>query len=144
MSFAIDVNVLLYATDASSPHSRKAREFLDRCAGGDEVFCLAWPTIMGYLRMSTHPRIYRSPLTPAEAEANVDALVGLPHARVLTEEEGFWAVYRTVTRGVVARANAVPDAHIAAILRQHGIGVIWTNDVDFRRFPFLDVRNPLD
>ena len=40
------------------------------------------------------------------------------------------------------RGNLVPDAHLAALLRQHGIRTLYTNDSDFRRFSFLDVRNP--
>jgi predicted nucleic acid-binding protein len=36
----------------------------------------------------------------------------------------------------------VPDAHLAALLRQHGIRTLYTNDTDFRRFAFLDVRDP--
>ena len=40
------------------------------------------------------------------------------------------------------RGNLVPDAHLAALLRQHGIRTLYTNDSDFRKFSFLDVRNP--
>jgi predicted nucleic acid-binding protein len=74
---------------------------------------------------------------------NVEAFLGLPHVRLLSEEEGFWAVYRQVTAGMAARGNLVPDAHLAAILRQHDLRTLHTNDVDFKRFDFLDVRNPL-
>jgi predicted nucleic acid-binding protein len=38
----------------------------------------------------------------------------------------------------------VPDAHLAAVLRQHGVKVLYTNDVDFKRFSFLTVINPFD
>jgi len=40
------------------------------------------------------------------------------------------------------RGNLVPDAHLAAILRQHGVGALYTNDADFLKFGFLEVRNP--
>jgi hypothetical protein len=40
------------------------------------------------------------------------------------------------------RGNLVPDAHLAALLKQHGIRRLYTNDADFRKFPFLDVRSP--
>jgi len=36
----------------------------------------------------------------------------------------------------------VPDAHLAALLKQHGVRVLYTRDADFRKFPFLDVRDP--
>ena len=36
MSFGIDVDILLYASDESSPLHGKASEFLRQCAGGRE------------------------------------------------------------------------------------------------------------
>ncbi len=144
MSFAVDANVLLYASDAGSPYSRRAAEFLADRAGDREVFCLAWTTIMTYLRIATHHAIFSDPLSPEEAGRNIDALLRLPHVRLLAEEEGFWELYREVTRAVPARGNLVPDAHLAALLRQHGIRTLYTNDSDFRKFKFLDVRNPLE
>ena len=45
---------------------------------------------------------------------------------------------------VSARGNAVPDLHLAALLRQHDVKVLYSADADFRRFAFLEVRNPFD
>jgi len=39
--------------------------------------------------------------------------------------------------------NLVPDAHLAALLRHHGVKRLYTHDRDFLKFPFLDVRDPL-
>ena len=144
MSYAIDVNILLYASDSSSPLSKTARTFLDHCAGGSEVLCLGWPTLSAYLRLATHPAVFASPLSPDEAESNVDSLLSLPHVRVLSEKEGFWDVYRGVTRGLAVRGNDVPDAHLAALLRQHDVPTLYTNDRDFRKYPFLKIVNPLE
>jgi len=144
VSFGIDVNLLLYASDEGSPQHAKASAFLSECARGREVFCLAWLTVMSYLRMSTHPKLFSRPLSQAEAQANVDALLVLPHCRVISEEEGFWEAYRSVTRDVPTKGNLVPDAHLATILSQHGVVTLFTHDRDFRKFTFLDVKDPLD
>jgi hypothetical protein len=142
VSYAIDVNVFLYASDSSSGHNARAREFLAECAAGPEVVCLAWPTLMSYLRLATHPSIFARPLSPDEAMGNLDALLRQPHVRALGEEDGFWSVYREVAGALPTRGNLVPDAHVAAILRQHGVTTLYTNDRDFRRFDFLRVRDP--
>lgn len=142
MSFALDVNVLLYASDSGSECHEAAREFLDGCIDGDDLFYLGWPTLMSYLRMATHPGIFLRPLSQGEAEANVELLVNLPQVRVLSEGEGFWEIYRAVAKEVPARGNLVPDMHLAALLRQHGVKRIYTRDRDFRKFDFLDVRDP--
>ena len=142
MSFSCDVNVLLYASDSSSPAHKAARSFPQEAAAGGDLFCLGWPTVMSYLRIATHRGIFSSPLTPAEALRNVDALAALPHVRLLAEEDGFLDVYREVTGGFPVRGNLVPDAHLATLLRQHGVRTLYTRDADFRKFPFLDVRDP--
>lgn len=143
MSFAIDVNILLYASDADCSNYKRAKSFLDDCIKQDKLFFLAWPTVMGYLRIATHPSIFSQPLTPDEAMANISMLLSLPHIRFLSEEEGFWDVYREMTSEVPTRGNLVPDAHLAAILRQHGVKKLYSHDRDFRKFTFLDVRDPL-
>ena len=143
MSYAIDVNILLYASDSASSHCEKARRFLDGCASGSEVCCLAWPTVMGYLRIATHPSVFSEPLSPEEAMRNVQSLIELSHVRLLGEEEGFWDVYSRVGQGLAVRGNQVPDAHLAAILLHHDVRTLYTNDADFRRFDFLEIRNPL-
>lgn len=143
MSYGIDVNILLYASDAGSPMHEEAAAFLRHCVSGREVFCLAWVSLMSYLRMSTHPAIFERPLAHEEAARNIESLLAVPHCRVLSEEEGFWDRYREVTHDLPVRGNLVPDAHLAALLSQHGVMTLYTHDRDFRRFDFLDVRDPL-
>lgn len=142
MSYSVDVNLLLYASIAASPFHERADEFLKRCRAGGDVFCLAWPTLMSYLRMVTHAAIVSPPLAPAAAMENVESLIRLPHVRLLGELEDFWDVYRDVAANLPVRGKLVPDAHLAALLRQHGVTVLYTNDGDFRKFDFLKVRNP--
>ena len=142
MSAAIDVNVLLFASDTASPLHRRAAEFLQECATGPDILYLAWSTVISYLRISTHPAIFANPLQPEEAAQNAETLLRLPHVRMLAEEDGFWDLYREVTRKVPTRGNGVPDAHLATLLRQHGVATLYTNDRDFRKFDFLNVRDP--
>jgi uncharacterized protein len=142
VSYSIDVNVLLYASDRSSGRHERARSFIETCAAGPEVLCLTWPTLMSYLRIATHPRIFAAPLSPDEALGNMAALVGLPHARAVSELDGFLDTYRRVAGDMPVRGNLVPDAHVATILFQHGVRAIYTNDRDFLKFESLEVRDP--
>lgn len=112
-------------------------------ATGGEVFCLAWVTLMSYLRLATQTSIFGKPLTHDQAARNVEALTSAAHCRVIGEQDGFWDVYREVTGAVPTRGNLVPDAHLASVLRQHGVKTIYTDDKDFRKFDFLQVRDPL-
>jgi predicted nucleic acid-binding protein len=42
-----------------------------------------------------------------------------------------------------SRGNRLPETHLAALLKENGVATLYSNDADFRRFAFLDVRNPL-
>ena len=143
MSYALDANLLLYASDASSDFHPRALAFLERCAAGPELVFLPWPVVMAYLRIATHPSIFDRPLSPEEAEANIEALLARPHVRALGELDGFWETYRRTGEGIVVRGNLVPDAHLAALLIQHGVTTLWTHDRDFRKFEGIRVRDPL-
>lgn len=143
MSFAVDVNVLLSASNPACKEHKAARAFLERSIAGDEIVCVAWATLMSYLRIATHAGIFPAPLTPQEARANVVGLLGLPNVRALSEGDGFWESYEEVTRGVVVRGNLVSDAHLVAVLHQSGVRVLYSNDADFRLFPLIELRDPL-
>lgn len=143
VSFAIDVNILLYASDSGSRFHQGANRFLMASASGPEVFCLTWTTVTSYLRIATHPSIFSNPLSPDMAMENIGGLLSMPHARVLSEQEGFWEIYRRVCSEVPVRGNLVPDAHLASLLLQHGVKTLFTLDRDFRKFDFLDLRDPL-
>ena len=124
-------------------YSGRGCKFIRKCAAGPEVFCIAWLTAMSYLRLATHPSIFAQPLSPDEAAANVQALLTVPHCRALGEDDGFWSAYQQVVQGLAVRGNLVPDAHLAAVLRQHGVVKLYTHDKDFRKFDFLQVIDPL-
>jgi predicted nucleic acid-binding protein len=40
------------------------------------------------------------------------------------------------------RGNLVPDAHLVALLRQHGVRVLYTNHTDFKKFAAIEARDP--
>ena len=143
MSYSIDANILIYASDESSHQHEKACAFLQKCATNPDLLCLTWHTLFAYQRIATHPGIFAKPLSPDLALSNIKGLLALPRVRVIGEEANFLQDYVTATTGLHARGNLVPDAHLATILRQHGVKRIYTADTDFRKFDFLGVVNPL-
>ena len=142
MSYSVDANILLYASDSNSPWHSQASEFLASCVVRSEFFCLTWPTLMAYLRTATHPRIFAAPLSPRQAEANVESLPGLPRARVVCEGDRFWSAYRSLTGETPVRGNLVPGARLAAVLIEHGVRTLYSHDRDFLKFSTVRVENP--
>ena len=144
MSAALDANLLLFASDESSPFHERARDFLGRVADGPEIVYLFWPVVMAYMRIATHASIFRTPLAPEDAMANVQSLLSLPHVQSPGEKDRFWPTFRTVAARASARGNLVPDAHLVALMRQSDVPTIFTHDRDFRRFDDIEVRDPFE
>ena len=71
MSYSVDVNLLLYASDQSCRQHDAAVRFLRQRAADPDTFFLFWPTVFGYLRIATHSRIFARPLSLAEALGNI-------------------------------------------------------------------------
>ena len=142
MSATLDLNILVYASNAADPAHERARSLIDRLAEGPEILYLFWPVLLGYLRVVTHPGLLPSPLAPRQAQLNVEALIDRPHVRTPGEADGFWPLFRS-TAGVQARGKDVPDAHVAALMRQHGVRLIYTRDRGFRRFDGIEVVDPI-
>src|SRR5918996_6514201 len=139
VTFTLDINLLLYASDASSPFHPTARAFLDRLAEGPEIAYLFWPVISGYLRIATHPAVFTTPLSPEEAMANMDELLSLPHVQAPGEGERFWPRLREVSKEAGARGNMLPGWHRLARMRGNWLRRVWTHDRDYRRFDGVEV-----
>jgi len=142
VSYTIDANVLLCASDESSPVHARARAFVERLAAGPEIAYLFWPTVMAYLRIATHPAVFARPLAADEAIGNVEQLLVRPHVRTTGEQERFWERFRKVAEDAMPAGNLVPDAHLVALMLENDVRTIWTRDRDYRRFGRIEVRDP--
>jgi toxin-antitoxin system PIN domain toxin len=142
--FVVDTNVLVYAADGDSPEHPRCRELLDGWRGQSGAWYLTWSICYEFLRVVTHPRVFRHPWTVSSANAFLAALQSSPgleilvptgrHARVLEE---------TIADVPQISGNLLHDVHIAVLMREHGIRRIVTRDTDFHRFRFLDPIDPL-
>jgi hypothetical protein len=142
VSYTVDVNVLLYASDASSPVHAAARAFVERMAAGPEIAYLFWPTVTSYLRLATHPAVFERPLALGEALGNVEQLLARPQVRTTGEGDDFWRLFHEVADDALPSGNLVPDAHLVALMLEHDVRTIWTRDRDYRRFSRIEARDP--
>ncbi|MGH2381694.1 MAG: TA system VapC family ribonuclease toxin [Candidatus Limnocylindria bacterium] len=142
MSATIDANVLLYASNAQSPYRERAVELIDDVARGPQIIYLFWPTVMAYLRLATHPSVFARPMSLADARSNVSRLLELPNVQTGGESAHFWDRFGEVADDASPRGNLVPDAHLVALMLEHGVRTIWTHDRDYRRFRGIEVLDP--
>ncbi len=142
MTSTLDANILVFAADQSSSRQDRARRLLDWATKGPQVVHFFWPALLGFIRIATHPSVLSRPLSPETAEGAVERLVRRPHVRVDSEMDEFWDAYRRAGDGVSPRGNLVSDAHLVALMHQHGVTTIWTHDRDFRKFEGITVKDP--
>lgn len=144
MSYTLDANILLYASDEASPLHTRSLEVVTRAAQGPEIVYLFWPAIMAYLRVATHPSVFTHPLSIAEAAGNIEALIGRPHVQTPGEQDRFWRRFGEVAADAAPTGNLVSDAHLVSLMLENGVRTIWTRDRDYRRFSGIEVRDPFE
>lgn len=137
-----DVNVLVHAYNAASPVHGPARAWWERTLGEAAPVGLAWSVALGYIRITTHPRITEHPLSPDRACAHVEAWLAQPQVALLHPGERHAAILFGLLRRLGTAGNLTSDAHLAALAIEHQAEVAST-DADFARFPGLRWRNPL-
>jgi toxin-antitoxin system PIN domain toxin len=139
---ALDTNVLVYADRDDSIHHERAREIVKSLAQGAASWAIPWPCIYEYLRVVTHPKLFRPPTSLEVALDNLESLFESPSLELLGEGAAHRAGLLGVIREGRAIGNLAYDAHIAALVLEHGVRELWTSDRDFARFPGVRVHNP--
>ncbi len=138
-----DVNLLVYAYDSSSPHHQKAAAWWKQCMLGGEEIGLPAVVIFAFIRLSTHPKVFQSPLTVAEAGDRVESWLKRPNVRVIDPSPRHVTDVLSLLNQVGTAGSLTTDAQIAALALQEK-AVVQSNDTDFLRFPRLAYHNPLN
>ena len=137
----VDANVLLYAINEDAEHHEASRTWLDDALGGSDSVGLSWIVLLAFVRLSTSPRVFRSPLSSDEAMAQVQDWIAAPTARVLSPGDRHAGILADVIAGSGATANLMNDAHIAALAVEHRCDVV-SYDSDFGRFDGVRWKTP--
>jgi len=139
----VDLNLLLYAVNADAPRHSKARAWWEGTLNGDEEVGLAWPVVLGFLRLTTRSGILPRPLTPRQALDSIDEWIAHPQVVMLDPGAGHWAILSKFIDSSGAAGNLTTDAHLAALAVEYG-ATLYSTYTDFTRFAALKFRNPLD
>src|SRR5437867_12726284 len=142
--FVVDTNVLVYAADQDALAHKHCRELADGWRRQSSAWYLSWPIVYEFLRVSTHPRVFRKPWPVQRAWQFIEALLASPGLGVLLPTGRHAAVAAEVIGELPFLAgNLMHDAHRSVLMREHGIRRVYTRDTDFHRFPFLEPVDPL-
>jgi toxin-antitoxin system PIN domain toxin len=136
-----DVNVLIYAFRKDVPQYAICRPWLDEVISGDARFGVSPVVLSAVVRLTTSPRIYKTPSAIEEAFGFCEDLLGQPHCQVVEPGERHWDIFKRLCIEADIRGPRVTDAWFAALAIEWGCDWI-TLDRDFARFPGLKWQVP--
>lgn len=137
-----DVNLLVYAHNLRAPQHQKALDWWNRCLEGHDGVALAWVVVLGFVRITTHPKIFERPLPVAEALARVEEWLTLPQVHLIHPPHTHFQTWSSLLKPLGSAGNLTTDSHLAALALERGL-ILHTTDADFSRFPGLKWKNPL-
>jgi toxin-antitoxin system PIN domain toxin len=137
-----DANLLLYAYDQSSPFHAQSKAWCERIMSGPAPVILLPAVVFGFVRISTHPRVFQDPLAVGEAAALVRAWLVRRHVQLheMLADDVESALRLLESAGTAG--NLTTNAQIAAVALRLDAEV-QTADLDFGRFPQVRFVNPL-
>ena len=138
----LDASLLVYAHDSSSPFHERARSWVEERLNGPSRVGIPWPSILAFLRLTTNPRVARSPFTPVQAWGHVTTWLSSPAVWIPSPTDRHAEVLGRFVTSLQLTAALVPDAHLAALATEHGLEIC-SADSDFARFPGVRWSNPL-
>lgn len=137
-----DLNLLIYAIDATFAQHRAAQRWWQDCLNGDEPIGLCDVVSFGFLRITTRRGLFAHPLAVDVAVALIEQWQSLPQVEALALCEQSRAQAMRWARDLGVAGNLTTDLQIAAIAH-HDRATVFSNDTDFQRIPGLSVHNPL-
>jgi toxin-antitoxin system PIN domain toxin len=116
--------------------------WLEDTLSGTESVGFAWIVLLGFLRLTTHPKVLPSPLSVNQALELVALWLAQPTAVIIAPGLRHFDLLCDLLSNAGTSGNLTSDAHLAAIAIEHGAQLCST-DSDFGRFAGLHWRNPL-
>ena len=133
-----DINVLLYSVEADNPYHITAKRWLEAAFNSSSTVGLAWLVLVGFVRLSTQPRILRKQLTTVESLAVMNDWIHHPKAQIVHPGLQHGALLGSFLIAAGTAGNLSNDAHLAALAVENN-GTVGTFDKDFNRFPGVKV-----
>lgn len=109
----------------------------------EEAYGISDLALSGFVRIVTHPRVFKKPSTLTEAIQFTSQLRSQPNYVPIVPGTGHWDIFTRLCRESGAKGNLIPDAYFAAMAIESGCEWI-TTDRDFGRFPGLKWDHPLE
>lgn len=139
--FIIDTNILLNAVNTDSDFHKDICGFFESTMKSNYYFGFTWSILYEFLRVSTHPRVFNSPLSMDMALNFLKPLIDHEKSFIISETD----IHNDILLNCISQThritgNLIHDFHIAVLMKEHGVSEIVTFDKDFNAFPWIKIK----
>lgn len=138
----LDVNILVQAHREDADLHAIVRPWLEQALRDAPGIAVSDLVLSGFLRVVTHPKVFKLPTPLDQALAFVEDFRGRETVSVVQPGLRHWDLFLRLCREADARGNRVPDAFHAALALEYGLEWI-TLDRGFARYPVLRWSSPV-
>jgi uncharacterized protein len=134
--YLFDVNIWVHAHREDSERHADVSDFVLKILRSNEIFGYSPLALSGFLRIVTHPRIFKTPDDFETAMAFTESIVSHPNGRAILPGNSHWHIFNHLCYLEKPHGNLFPDAYFSALAIESGC--IWiTCDKDYRRYSGL-------
>jgi len=137
----LDANLLLWAHHRGFPQHERARGWLASALTEIPIVGIPWPSVLAFLRFSTHPHALERPLDIDAAWSVAQGWLTRPNVTTPAPTDRHADLLGQTLIAGRAAGNHTTDAHLAALAIEWGLMLV-SADRDFARYPGLRWHDP--
>ena len=134
-----DVNIYVYAHRKDSPKHEICRDRLESLMNSGELFAYSSLALSGFLRIVTHPKIFKTPSDLETAMDFVKMITDHPSGIAAAPGLSHWSIFTHLCFRYKPKGNLIPDVYFAALAIESDCTWV-TSDGDFARFSDLKME----
>lgn len=138
----VDANLVLWAHHEQFPDHERARDWWAETLTTTRFVGIPWPTVLAFLRISTHQRALEHPLDIGTAWGTVKGWLSRANVSLPLPTDRHSVILGGLLVDARSSGNHVPDAHLAALAIEWGLE-LQSADSDFARYGGLRWRDPI-
>lgn len=137
--YLFDVNIFVHMHRIDSPEHDRIFDFALDILQGSDSFGYSPLVLNGFLRVVTHPKIFKEPTDFETAIDFVQSISDHPNSRLIQPGEAHWHIYKHLCYQLKPVGNFYPDVYYAALAIDSGC--TWVScDHNFKRFTGLNLK----
>ncbi|MGB3787832.1 MAG: type II toxin-antitoxin system VapC family toxin [Phormidesmis sp.] len=131
--YLCDVNIYVNAHREENVGHEFYHQWLTEQLQGNTTFLYCDWILSSFVRIVTHPRIYKKPTSLEQALVFASRIRSQPNTLGVMPGSGYWQIFEQLCLESGSTGNLVPDAGLAALAIE--ADAIWVSaDRDFKKF----------